>query len=57
MKGARGGLALAALVGLAGGCKSGSEPPPRAAIVDAAVAPRPRPAELVHVTLKVLGMT
>ncbi len=43
-------------IALAAACK---DPAPRAAGLppDAAVAPRPRPAQLAHVTLKVLGMT
>lgn len=45
-----------ALALVCGGCK---QPEERAARLppDAAVAPRPRPAQLAHVTLKVLGMT
>ena len=43
------------LVLTAGACK---RPEERAAPApDAAVAPRPRPAEVAHLTLKVLGMT
>jgi hypothetical protein len=48
-------VALAALLATSG-CKGRDDraaPPPP----DAAVALRPRPAQLAHVTLKVLGMT
>jgi hypothetical protein len=56
----RAGLAtVATLVAVASlaGCKGSSKDEGATRPADAAVAVRARPAELVHVTLKVLGMT
>lgn len=46
---------LVLVVVLVWACKRGEDPAGRAP--DAALAPRPRPAEVAHLTLKVLGMT
>lgn len=51
----RGAAVVVVCALVAGACKRGEDPARRAP--DAAVAPRPRPAEVAHLTLKVLGMT
>ncbi|MBK9031739.1 MAG: hypothetical protein IPL61_10510 [Myxococcales bacterium] len=52
--------ALALLVALAAGvpaCSSGDRGPSSAPSTASTARPRPRPAELAHLTLKVLGVT